>query len=145
MPGLAKMGTVWNPALKRWVGIVGAPEDDVCGVLDLARVADTVLFAVSASAPVTDFGMLCQTTIRALGAASVTYIVTDLDEQPMKRRNDLKKAATHSAHAEFPEAKVRCCGPPCVVSMKHTITRVAFAHSLSPPSWGPRIEPAKLT
>lgn len=100
------MGTFWNGPLKRWVTLAPAPAGDIGRVLDLVRVADTVLLAVSATEPTTDFGVLCMTTIKAIGVASVAHLVVDLDQAPQKRRGDLKKAATHAALAEFPETRV---------------------------------------
>jgi pre-rRNA-processing protein TSR1 len=104
--GLAKMGTFWNGPLKRWVTLAPTPTGDIGRVLDLVRVADTVLFAMSATEPVTEFGTLCTTAIKALGTASMAHLVVDLDASPPKRRGDLKKAAIHAAQSEFPETRV---------------------------------------
>eukprot|EP00038_Savillea_parva_P027628 m.60721 g.60721 ORF g.60721 m.60721 type:complete len:784 (+) comp7972_c0_seq1:104-2455(+) len=103
---LAKLGTVWNAALKQWVTVAPAPEGDISGVLDLARVADTIVYAVSATADITPFGTLAQSALKALGSPSIAYLINDLDEHPAGRRNDMKKAVVKAAHAENPEAKV---------------------------------------
>ena len=97
--------------LKRSITACVAPRN-IQSVMELAKIADTVLFVVSAGSNIDDFGVMCENVLCAQGTPTVAHVLVDADTLPIKRRNDWKKAATKEAQAAFPDTKVHTVDGP---------------------------------
>ena len=80
-----------------------AASRDVDSVLDLARVADVIVFSVSAIEEIDDKGQLFMSLIRAQGVPSHAHVVVGLEKIAQKNRNDVRKYLLKKAQENFPQ------------------------------------------
>ncbi|KAK2392728.1 pre-rRNA-processing protein TSR1 protein [Trifolium repens] len=103
-------GTVSSSEYRTRVTVLKAPHDDLLSCMEMAKVADLLVFVASArsSCEETDsyfidsFGNQCLSVFRSLGLPSTAVFVRDLPTE-LKQRNELKKICTSSLASEFPE------------------------------------------
>ncbi|TPX71823.1 hypothetical protein SpCBS45565_g00888 [Spizellomyces sp. 'palustris'] len=72
-------------------------------ILDAVKVADFVVFVVSAEEEVDGFGELCLTTIKAQGVPSTLSVVQHLEKIASKKQVDIRKSLTSYMEHHFPE------------------------------------------
>ncbi|KAI8916941.1 hypothetical protein DFJ77DRAFT_325864 [Powellomyces hirtus] len=72
-------------------------------ILDAVKVADFIMFVVSAEVEVDRFGDLCLTTIKAQGVPSTFAAVQHLEKVPPKKQSDIRKSLTAYMEDHFPE------------------------------------------
>ncbi|XP_058785527.1 uncharacterized protein LOC131660324 [Vicia villosa] len=105
-------GTVASSEYRTRVTVLKAPHGDLQSCLEMAKVADLLVFVASVTArslcEVTDsyfidsFGKHCLSIFKSLGLPSTAVFVRDLPTE-LKQRNELKKVCTSSLASEFPE------------------------------------------
>ncbi|GAU30187.1 hypothetical protein TSUD_311380 [Trifolium subterraneum] len=103
-------GTVSSSEYRTRVTVLKAPHGDLLSCMEMAKVADLLVFVASArsSCEETDsyfidsFGNQCLSVFRSLGLPSTAVFVRDLPTE-LKQRNELKKICTSSLASEFPE------------------------------------------
>ncbi|KAJ3080894.1 hypothetical protein HK102_002740 [Quaeritorhiza haematococci] len=71
-------------------------------ILDAVKVADYVLFVVSAEVEVDSFGELVLSTIKAQGVPTVLSVVQHLEKTPAKTHADIRKSLTSYMEHHFP-------------------------------------------
>ncbi|KAJ1991558.1 ribosome biogenesis protein tsr1 [Dimargaris cristalligena] len=72
-------------------------------ILDATKVADYVIFALSAEVEVDAFGEACLTAIQAQGCSTTLATVHHLERIATKSKNDVKKSLLSFMHHFFPE------------------------------------------
>ncbi|RIA99286.1 hypothetical protein C1645_684977 [Glomus cerebriforme] len=72
-------------------------------ILDACKIADYVLFVVSAEVEVDQFGELCLKAIQSQGLPTVMTTVMHMEKIPQKKRNDLKKSLLSYMKHFFPD------------------------------------------
>eukprot|EP01135_Chromosphaera_perkinsii_P008124 Nk52_evm40s1129 gene=Nk52_evmTU40s1129 len=92
-------GTVQR--FKQRMTIVAAPRD-VERVCDIAKLADVIVFGVSAIEEIDETGQLFMSLIRAQGVPSVAHVLCGLEKIGQKSRNDVKKYVLKKAQENFP-------------------------------------------
>ncbi|CAK8569166.1 unnamed protein product [Lathyrus sativus] len=94
------------------VTVLKAPHGDLQSCLEMAKVADLLVFVASVTARslceetdsyfIDSFGKHCLSIFKSLGLPSTAVFVRDLPTE-LKQRNELKKVCTSSLAYEFPE------------------------------------------
>ncbi|KAJ1926836.1 ribosome biogenesis protein tsr1 [Tieghemiomyces parasiticus] len=74
-------------------------------IMDVTKVADYVVFALSATVEVDAFGEACLSAIQAQGCGTTFATVDHLDTITAKARNDTKKSLMSFMHFFFPETE----------------------------------------
>ncbi|KAJ3356020.1 ribosome biogenesis protein tsr1 [Kappamyces sp. JEL0680] len=74
---------------------------DLVSVLDGTRVADMVLFVLSAEESVDDFGETLMTAIKSQGVPNVVCVVEHLNNVPPKKQMDVKKSLLYYMNHHF--------------------------------------------
>jgi len=74
----------------------------------LSKAADVILFVIDADEGVTEVGNAILHQIFSQGMPAVMGLVTGLEDVPLKRRNDAKKAATAVFQSQFAEEPRIC-------------------------------------
>ncbi|XP_076913936.1 uncharacterized protein LOC143572753 [Bidens hawaiensis] len=91
--------------------VLQAPHGDLMACMEMAKIADLVVFVASASCSSEhgssnnysdEFGSQCLSVFRSPGLPSTVVFLRDLPSD-LKRRNDLKKTCISSLSSEFPE------------------------------------------
>ncbi|WVZ19055.1 hypothetical protein V8G54_006377 [Vigna mungo] len=103
-------GTVASSEYKTRVTVLKAPHGDLLSCMEMAKVADLMVFVASAkslceetdSNYIDSFGNQCLSVFRSLGLPSTAVFIRDLPSD-LKQRNELKKTCTSSLASEFPE------------------------------------------
>ncbi|KAI8820808.1 uncharacterized protein EV422DRAFT_64049 [Fimicolochytrium jonesii] len=72
-------------------------------ILDGVKIADFVVFVVSAQVEVDTFGEQCLSAIKAQGVPSILSVVQHLDKCPEKQQIDIKKSLNLYMEDHFPE------------------------------------------
>ncbi|XP_069801789.1 pre-rRNA-processing protein TSR1 homolog [Dendropsophus ebraccatus] len=104
----SKRGTfaLVSPKLKQRWCFVKANKDDLHSLLDLAKVADTLLFVLDAQEGWDSYGDYCLSCLFAQGLPSFVVAVQGISEIPVKKRNDTKKQLSKVIEKRFPDAKL---------------------------------------
>nr|XP_056721070.1 pre-rRNA-processing protein TSR1 homolog [Euleptes europaea] len=89
----------------RWQFVV-ADRGNLLAVLDLAKVADTLLFVLDVLEGWDTIGNNCLSCIFAQGLPSYGLAVQGLADQPLKKQIDLQKKLRKITEKRFPEAKL---------------------------------------
>jgi len=97
--------------LKQRVTVMPSPRD-LAALLDLSRVADTLMFLVRAGTEADAFTATCVTTLCAQGVPTTCHVVLGLEQLPVKRRGDIRRAAAKEASASFPDTRVHSVEKP---------------------------------
>ncbi|XP_074621651.1 pre-rRNA-processing protein TSR1 homolog [Acropora palmata] len=79
---------------------------DLYSVLDAVKVADSLLFLLSATHPVDAFGEKCLSCIFAQGLPTQFHAFQGLDEIPTKKQNDMKRNLQKLVEKWFPKDKI---------------------------------------
>ena len=108
---LAPLTYVDTKHKRRITAAIGNPED-LQTLLELAQLADVLVFVVSPHLPMTAHSELAVACIQAQGVPTVCHVITGLDAVPPKRRNDTKKELTKAAQAAFPDSRVQAISTP---------------------------------
>ncbi|XP_061372793.1 uncharacterized protein LOC133315228 [Gastrolobium bilobum] len=99
-------GTVASSEYRTRTTVLKAPHGDLVSCMEMAKVADLLVFVVSAEETDSDyidsFGNQCLSVFRSLGLPSTVVFVRDLPTE-LKQRNELKKRCTSCLASEFPE------------------------------------------
>jgi pre-rRNA-processing protein TSR1 len=103
--------TLTAQKLKRSVTFAMSPRD-VVSVLELGKVADTLLFVLTAGMELDAFGEIAMTALCAQGLPTVSHVIVGLDDVPVKRRPEVKKASTKTATTVVPFTKVHSIEKP---------------------------------
>ncbi|KAF9584479.1 hypothetical protein BGW38_006329, partial [Lunasporangiospora selenospora] len=72
-------------------------------IMDAAKVADFIVFAMSAVEEVDKFGQMVLAGIQSQGVPSVVPVVSNLETVPVKKRADIKKSLLSFTNHFFPE------------------------------------------
>ena len=91
-------------------------------ILDAAKVADIVVFLLSATEEVDAFGELVLTTIKSQGVPSIVNVVQHLESHSAKKQADIRKSLISYMQHHFPdEQKLFSIGTEaeCVASLRH--------------------------
>ncbi|GJJ78867.1 pre-rRNA-processing protein TSR1 [Entomortierella parvispora] len=72
-------------------------------IMDAAKVADFIVFVMSAVEEVDEFGLMVLAGIQSQGVPSVVPSVNNLEQIPMKKRSDIKKSLLSFTTHFFPE------------------------------------------
>jgi len=72
-------------------------------IMDAAKVADFIVFVMSAVEEVDQFGLMVLAGIQSQGVPSVVPSVNNLEQIPMKKRSDIKKSLLSFTTHFFPE------------------------------------------
>ncbi|XP_075052781.1 pre-rRNA-processing protein TSR1 homolog [Mixophyes fleayi] len=94
------------PKLKQRWCFVQANKDDLHSLLDLAKVADTLLFVLDPHEGWDSYGDYCLTCLFAQGLPSFVVAVQGINEIPIKKRTDVKKQLSKVIEKRFPDAKL---------------------------------------
>ncbi|XP_044139831.1 pre-rRNA-processing protein TSR1 homolog [Bufo gargarizans] len=94
------------PKMKQRWRFVQANTGDLHSVLDLAKVADTLLFVLDPQEGWDSYGDYCLSCLFAQGLPSLVLAVQGMGEIPIKKRNDTKKQLSKVAEKRFPDAKL---------------------------------------
>ncbi|KAJ1675895.1 ribosome biogenesis protein tsr1 [Spiromyces aspiralis] len=78
-------------------------ERNLTAILDAARIADYIVFGLSAKVEVDAFGELCLTSIQNQGIPSVFTVVQHLDTVPVKRHSGIRKSLSSFIQYFFPD------------------------------------------
>ncbi|KAL5034074.1 hypothetical protein BDV3_003673 [Batrachochytrium dendrobatidis] len=70
-------------------------------ILDALKVADMVIFILSANEEVDKFGELCMTAIRSQGVPTVINMVQHLETHPTKKQSDIRKSLEYYMNHQF--------------------------------------------
>ncbi|KAL6859404.1 hypothetical protein ACP4OV_017663 [Aristida adscensionis] len=108
--GEPALSTVASPSYKLRTTVLQAPYGDLTACMELAKVADLLVFVISAnslyssdsSSPIDEFGSQCLSVFRAMGLPTTAVFIRDLPPDS-KSRQELKKAAASFLSAELPE------------------------------------------
>ncbi|XP_004500884.1 uncharacterized protein [Cicer arietinum] len=103
-------GTVASSEYRTRVTVLKAPHGDLLTCMEMAKVADLLVFVASAKSLceetdsyfIDSFGNQCLSVYRSLGLPSTAVFVRDLPTE-LKQRNEIKKMCTSSLASEFPE------------------------------------------
>ncbi|XP_018412653.1 PREDICTED: pre-rRNA-processing protein TSR1 homolog isoform X1 [Nanorana parkeri] len=90
---------------QRW-SFVEANKDDLHSLLDLAKVADTLLFVLDPQEGWDSYGDYCLSCLFAQGLPSYVVAVQGLNEIPIKKKTDVKKQLCKVIEKRFPDAKL---------------------------------------
>ncbi|XP_075710270.1 pre-rRNA-processing protein TSR1 homolog [Rhinoderma darwinii] len=94
------------PKMKQRWRFVQANKDDLHSLLDLAKVADTLLFVLDPQEGWDSYGDYCLSCLFAQGLPSFALAVQGMNEIPIKKRNDTKKQLSKLMEKRFPDAKL---------------------------------------
>lgn len=102
--------TVVSAEYKMRATVLKAPHGDLSSCMDMAKVADLMVFVTSASSPCQDgssdyidsFGAQCLSVFKAIGLPSTVVLIRDLPSD-LKGRNESKRFCNTSLASEFPE------------------------------------------
>ncbi|XP_063812165.1 pre-rRNA-processing protein TSR1 homolog [Pseudophryne corroboree] len=94
------------PKLKQRWRFVQANKDDLHSLLDLAKVADTLLFVLDPHEGWDGYGDYCLSCLFAQGLPSFVLAVQGINEIPIKKRIDVKKQLSKLTEKRFPDAKL---------------------------------------
>ncbi|KAF9414032.1 hypothetical protein BGZ94_000535, partial [Podila epigama] len=72
-------------------------------IMDAAKVADFIVFVMSAVQEVDTFGLMVLSGIQSQGVPSVVPVVNNLESVPLKKRSDIKKSLVSFTTHFFPE------------------------------------------
>lgn len=100
-----KFALVCPKMKQRWC-FVQANKDDLHSLLDLAKVADTLLFVLDPQEGWDSYGDYCLSCLFAQGLPSFVVTVQGMNEVPIKKRNDTKKQLSKVIEKRFPDAKL---------------------------------------
>ncbi|PKY39724.1 DUF663-domain-containing protein [Rhizophagus irregularis] len=78
-------------------------ERNFVDILDACKVADYVLFVVSAEVEVDNFGELCLKAMQSQGLPTVITTAMHMEKIPQKKRNDVKKSLLSYMRYFFPD------------------------------------------
>lgn len=97
---------VISPRFKqRWL-FVQADAGNFHALLDLAKVADTLLFLMDPNEGWDSYGDYCLSCLFAQGLPSYVLAVQGIDSIPLKKRSDVKKTIGKAIEKRFPDAKL---------------------------------------
>ncbi|NWX91926.1 TSR1 protein, partial [Nothoprocta pentlandii] len=105
-PGGAAGFALLCPRLKQRWRFVVAQAGDLHAVLDLAKVADSLLFLLDAAEGWDSVGERCLSCLFAQGLPSFALAIPGGTDLPPKKRIDAKKRLTKAIEKRFPEAKL---------------------------------------
>ncbi|KAM9321008.1 pre-rRNA-processing protein TSR1 homolog [Gastrophryne carolinensis] len=94
------------PKLKQRWSFVHADRGDLHSLLDLAKVADTLLFILDPQEGWDSYGDYCLSCLFAQGLPSYALAVQGMNEIPIKKRTDVKKQLSKLIEKRFPDAKL---------------------------------------
>ncbi|XP_033213769.1 pre-rRNA-processing protein TSR1 homolog [Belonocnema kinseyi] len=103
------------PRFKQRFSIIVPPVGDILSTLDAAKVADTVLFLISAKSNIDSeaaeeiidsWGENIILSARAQGLPTTIVALTDLDNLPQKKRQKYKQLVEHKVSKWLPEEKI---------------------------------------
>ncbi|XP_006011048.1 pre-rRNA-processing protein TSR1 homolog [Latimeria chalumnae] len=94
------------PRFKHRFHFAGAAMGDLHGVLDLAKVADTLLFILDPYEGWDNYGDYCLSCLFAQGLPSYVLVTQSISELPVKKRTDVKKNLSCMIEKRFPEGKL---------------------------------------
>ncbi|XP_053313067.1 pre-rRNA-processing protein TSR1 homolog [Spea bombifrons] len=94
------------PKLKQRWCFIQANRDDLHSVLDLAKVADTLLFVLDSQDGWDSYGDYCLSCLFAQGLPSYVLAVQGMNELPIKKRTDVKKQLSKITEKRFPDSKL---------------------------------------
>ncbi|XP_077150607.1 pre-rRNA-processing protein TSR1 homolog [Ranitomeya variabilis] len=94
------------PKLKQRWRFVKANRDDLFSLLDLAKVADSLLFVLDPQEGWDSYGDYCLSCLFAQGLPSFVLAVQGMNEIPIKKKNDAKKNLSKMIEKRFPDAKL---------------------------------------
>lgn len=109
--GTYHQNTFFCPRLKKRVTVIPSPRD-MAALLDLSRVADTLMFLVRAGVAMDDFAETAVSTLCAQGVPTTCHVVLGLEQLAVKRRSDLRRAHAKDATSSFPDTKVHSVEKP---------------------------------
>lgn len=98
--------TLVSEQLKQRFSFLKLNYGDLYAVLDAVKVADSLLFLLSAAHPVDSFGEKCLSCIFAQGLPTSFHGLQGLDELPVKKRNDVKRNIQKIVEKRFPRDKI---------------------------------------
>ncbi|XP_077336712.1 pre-rRNA-processing protein TSR1 homolog isoform X1 [Lithobates pipiens] len=90
---------------QRWC-FVEANKDDLHSLLDLAKVADTLLFVLDPQEGWDSYGDYCLSCLFAQGLPSYVVAVQGMNDIPIKKKTDVKKQLSKVIEKRFPDAKL---------------------------------------
>ncbi|XP_030078042.1 pre-rRNA-processing protein TSR1 homolog [Microcaecilia unicolor] len=90
---------------QRWI-FISAIVGDFHALLDLAKVADTLLFLVDAQEGWDSYGDYCLSCLFAQGLPTYALAVQGVHTLSLKKQNDAKKNLSKTIKKRFPDAKV---------------------------------------
>uniref|UniRef100_A0A8C5MWA9 Pre-rRNA-processing protein TSR1 homolog n=1 Tax=Leptobrachium leishanense TaxID=445787 RepID=A0A8C5MWA9_9ANUR len=90
---------------QRWC-FVQANRDDLHSLLDLAKVADTLLLVLDFQQAWDSYGDYCLSCIFAQGLPSYVLATQGMNDVPIKKRTDVKKQLSKITEKRFPDAKL---------------------------------------
>ncbi|XP_068126188.1 pre-rRNA-processing protein TSR1 homolog [Hyperolius riggenbachi] len=90
---------------QRW-RFVQAERDNLHSLLDLAKVADTLLFVLDPQNGWDSYGDYCLSCLFAQGLPSYVLAVQGMNEIPVKKKTDVKKQLSRVIEKRFPDAKL---------------------------------------
>ncbi|XP_078448299.1 pre-rRNA-processing TSR1-like protein [Wolffia australiana] len=98
------------PAFRLRASVLQAPHGDLLSCMEMAKIADLILFVVSANSvchggedgPIDSFGSQSLSVLRALGLPSTAVMIRDLPDDT-KKKQELKKLCSSFLSPELPE------------------------------------------
>ncbi|KAM4698957.1 pre-rRNA-processing protein TSR1 homolog [Discoglossus pictus] len=94
------------PKLKQRWYFNQANTDDLHSLLDLAKVADTLLFVLDPQEGWDSYGDYCLSCLFAQGLPSYVLAVQGMADLPLKKKTDIKKQLSKVTEKRFPDAKL---------------------------------------
>ncbi|KAG8450791.1 hypothetical protein GDO86_003163 [Hymenochirus boettgeri] len=94
------------PKLKQRWCFFQANRDDLHSLLDMAKVADTLLFLLDPQEGWDSYGEYCLSCLFAQGLPSYVLAVQGMSNFPIKKKTDMKKQLSKVIEIRFPDAKL---------------------------------------
>ncbi|KAM8976369.1 pre-rRNA-processing protein TSR1 homolog [Pelodytes ibericus] len=94
------------PKLKQRWCFMQSKQDDLHSLLDLAKVADTLLFVLDLQEGWDSYGDYCLSCLFAQGLPSHVLGIQGMNDLPIKKRTDVKKQLSRITEKRFPDAKL---------------------------------------
>ncbi|XP_067864676.1 pre-rRNA-processing protein TSR1 homolog [Heptranchias perlo] len=102
--GAERFGLVF-PRFKQRFYFVRANSGDIHAILDLAKVADTLMFVLDPYEGWDSYGDFCLSCLFAQGLPSHVFVVQGINDLPVKKRMDAKKHLSKMLEKRFLDAK----------------------------------------
>ncbi|XP_060556535.1 pre-rRNA-processing protein TSR1 homolog [Ruditapes philippinarum] len=110
---------------KQRVEFVTVKHGDLYSILDVAKVADSIMFVMSPDSGLDRFGESCISCLMGQGLPSVTLVVQGLKDLPPKKQKEVKKFLQKTVEKWFPDDKLHTLDSEqdCMLVLRHVTSQ----------------------